>query len=153
MFNMDFPNESFDIVWSEGSIYNIGFERGLKEWRNLLKPKGFLAVHEMVWLRPDPPKEVHDYWKRQYAGICTIPENVALVAPGGYTLVSHFALPEDAWWVIYFSPLEQRIQELRSKYADDPHTLKILDNQQHEVDMHKKYYRWYGSAYFIMQKV
>ena len=31
MFNMDFPDESFDILWSEGSIYNIGFARGLKD--------------------------------------------------------------------------------------------------------------------------
>ena len=26
MFDIDFPDESFDIVWSEGSIYAIGFE-------------------------------------------------------------------------------------------------------------------------------
>ncbi|MGB2827507.1 MAG: hypothetical protein WBC50_04845, partial [Dehalococcoidales bacterium] len=67
-------------------------------------------------------------------------------------LVDHFALPEDAWWVIYFGPLEQRVRELRVKYADDPQALQALEKGQREVDMHKKHYRWYGSAYFIMQK-
>ena len=152
MFNMDFPDESFDILWSEGSIFNTGFARGLKDWQRLLRPEGFLIVHEMVWLRPDPPREIYDYWKRQYSGICTIPENVAQIAPGDYTLVDHFALPEDAWWVIYFGPLEQRVRELRVKYADDPQALQALEKGQREVDMHKKHYQWYGSAYFIMQK-
>jgi hypothetical protein len=27
-----FQNEEFDLLWSEGAIYNIGFERGLREW-------------------------------------------------------------------------------------------------------------------------
>ena len=152
MFNIHFPDESFDILWSEGSIFNIGFERGLKDWRRLLRPQGFLVVHEMVWLHPDPPKEIYDYWKCQYSGICTVPENVARIAPSDYTLVGHFALPEDAWWVLYFGPLEQRIRELQAKYADDPHALQVLDKEQREVDMHKKCYKWYGSAYFIMQK-
>ncbi len=152
MFNMDFPDESFDILWSEGSIFNIGFERGLKDWRRLLRPQGFLVVHEMVWLRPNPPGEIYDYWKSLYSGICTVPENLAQIASSDYTLVGHFAMPENAWWVFYFDPLEQRIRELRVKYADNPHALQVLDKEQREVDMHKKCYKWYGSAYFIMQK-
>ena len=46
MLTMDFPEESFDIIWSEGSIFVIGFERGLKKWRRLLKPNGFLVIHD-----------------------------------------------------------------------------------------------------------
>ncbi|MCK4388191.1 MAG: class I SAM-dependent methyltransferase, partial [Dehalococcoidia bacterium] len=48
MFDMDFPDESFDIIWAEGSISRIGFERGLKEWRRFLKPNGFLVVHDEI---------------------------------------------------------------------------------------------------------
>ena len=46
MVDMDFPDESFDIIWAEGSIHVVGFKRGLKEWRQFLKPKGFMAVHD-----------------------------------------------------------------------------------------------------------
>ena len=30
MFSLDFAKESFDIIWSEGAIFIIGFEQGLE---------------------------------------------------------------------------------------------------------------------------
>ena len=72
MFNMDFPKQSFDIIWSEGAIFIIGFEKGLLVWKQYIKPKGFLVVHEMTWLKHNPPKVINDYWKKMYSGIATI---------------------------------------------------------------------------------
>ena len=48
MGNMDFLDESFDIIWAEGSIAVVGFKTGLKEWRRFLKPNGFLVVHDEI---------------------------------------------------------------------------------------------------------
>ncbi len=56
MFELDFPESSLDILWAEASIYIIGFERGLREWRPLLRPGGYLVASEACWLRSDPPK-------------------------------------------------------------------------------------------------
>jgi SAM-dependent methyltransferase len=152
MFDMKFPDESFDIIWAEGSIYIIGFERGLNEWQRLIKPKGFLAVHEMTWLRPDPPQEIYAYWKEFYPEIKTVAENMELILNSGYNLLGHFTLHEDAWWIEYYDPLEERINNLRKKYIDQPEALAVLDNEQREIDMYKKYYQWYGSVFFVMQK-
>jgi SAM-dependent methyltransferase len=152
MFDMNFPNESFDIIWAEGSIYIIGFERGLIEWRRFIKPKGFFVVHEMTWLRPDPPKEIYEYWKEFYPEIKTVPENLKLIPACGYKLIGYFTLPEDAWWIEYYNPLEIRIKKLRKKYIDDLEALAVLDNEQRGIDMYKKYYKWYGSVFFVMQK-
>ena len=33
ILTMNFPQESFDIIQSEGSIFVIGFENGIKKWR------------------------------------------------------------------------------------------------------------------------
>ncbi|MCP4658606.1 MAG: methyltransferase domain-containing protein [bacterium] len=152
MFEMDFPAESFDLIWAEGSIYLIGFERGLREWRRLIRPRGFLAVHEMTWLRPEPPREIADYWKELYPGIRTVKENLDRIPACGYDLLGHFTLPEDAWWIEYYGPLEERIGELRTKYARHPEALATLDDEQREIDLFRKYNRWYGSAFFVMQK-
>ncbi|MGB6866574.1 MAG: class I SAM-dependent methyltransferase [Candidatus Aminicenantaceae bacterium] len=153
MFMMDFPEESFDIIWSEGSIYIIGFEKGLKEWRRFIKSHGFLVVHEMTWLKSDPPKEIADYWKRMYPGITTIPNNLEIIPRCGYKVLGHFPLPEDAWWEEYYYPLEERITKLKAKYKDDLEALRILDSEQEEIDLYKKYSAWYGSVFYVMQRL
>jgi len=152
MLEMDFPDESFDIVWSEGSIHVVGFDRGLRRWRRLLRSEGFLVVHEMAWLRPDPPQEIADYWRKVYPGIQTIAGNLEQIAPQGYKLLGHFPVPEETWWLDYYRPLEERIRELQGKYAKDRAAQAFLDREQREVDLYKKYSRWYGSAFFVMRK-
>ena len=152
MFALGFADGSFDVVWAEGSIFAIGFERGLKEWRRLIEPTGYLVVHEMVWLQPDPPSEIHDYWKARYAGISTVSQNLDQIAACGYDQVGHFALPEETWWIEYYGPLEARVQGLRQAYAGDREALALLDREQREIDLFKRHQRWYGSAFFVMQK-
>ena len=152
MFAVSFPDGCFDVVWAEGSIFVIGFERGLKEWCRFVKPHGYLVVHEMVWLRPDPPREIYDYWKARYAGIRTVPENLQRIPACGCDLVGHFTLPEDLWWTEYYGPLERRIRELRQKYAADPAALAVLEGEQRDVELYKRHQKWYGSAFFVVQK-
>jgi len=152
MFSLEFPDESFDIIWAEGSIFIIGFERGLKEWKRFVKPRGFLVVHEMAWLHPNPPREIYDYWMMFYPGITTAEENIKIIARCDYDLLGHFPLPDDAWWIEYYGPLEERIQILKQKYKDDLRALAVLDNEQQEIEMYKKYNQWYGSVFFVMQK-
>jgi len=132
LFEIDFPDESFDIVWAEGSIHIIGFERGLREWKRLLKTNGFLVVHDDIKNMPDKLKKIPN---------C------------GYKLINHFSLPEDAWWTEYYKPLEIQIKELRIKYKNDPEALKILKKYQNEIDTVKKNPKGYGCVFHIMQKL
>jgi ubiquinone/menaquinone biosynthesis C-methylase UbiE len=37
IFTMDYEQASFDITWSEGAIYIIGFKKGLLKWKSWLK--------------------------------------------------------------------------------------------------------------------
>jgi len=153
MFEMNFPDESFDVIWSEGSINVIGFERGLEEWRRFIKSSGFLVVHEMTWLRPDPPQEIVDRWQSVYPGIRTAQEYTSQIPAYGYALINYFLLPEDTWWRDYYGPLETRIAELRNKYQKDRQVQELLDREQREVDLFKRHSRWYGSAFYMMKKV
>jgi len=131
LFEMDFPDESFDIIWAEGSISVIGFEQGLKVWRRLLKPGGFLAVHD---------------------GIDDLAKKLKRIPSCGYELLGYFTVTEDTWWREYYSPLEKQIQELRIKYSNDPEALNVLDKEQREVNMFKRNPKRFGSVFFVIQK-
>ena len=120
----------FDVVWSEGAVLFMGLERGLAGWRRLLRPGGFLVIHEAAWLRPDPPPEVYVYWSTLQPGIATVPEYLQVIQALGYQVIGHFALPEEAWWRAYFAPLQARVEALRRKYPKDPGAHAALDRAQ-----------------------
>jgi SAM-dependent methyltransferase len=151
MLEMTFPDGAFDIVWSEGAIHVVGFERGLMSWRRLIGPGGHLVVHDAAWLRPDPPREIMGVLREGFRGIRSVPDSVEIIRRCGYDLAGHFTLPEDAWWVEYFGPLDARLRELRAKYSGDPRALAVIEREQREVDAYKRYSTWYGSAFFVMR--
>ena len=152
MSEIKYPEEYFDIIWAEGSIFIIGFEKGLLEWKNYIKPEGFLAVHEMTWLKDNPPKEISDYWEAVYPEISTIEDNLQIIKKCGYKILGYFPLPEDAWWEFYYRPLEKRLEKLKVKYKDDPKALDMINEEYKEIYLFKKYNAWYGSVFFVMQK-
>ena len=47
MDKLSFQNEDLDLIWWEGAIYNIGFERGLSEWRKFLKA-GYIPIATFI---------------------------------------------------------------------------------------------------------
>jgi ubiquinone/menaquinone biosynthesis C-methylase UbiE len=152
MLDMDFPDESFELLWSEGSIFIIGFDKGLEEFKRLIPPGGFFAVHDIAWLRPDPPPELLEYWTTAYPVMREISGNLAAIESAGYELLGHFPLPDDAWWDEYYEPLQQRLPELRAKYADNPDAQAMLDESEKEIEIYRDYIGWYGSVFYILRK-
>lgn len=152
MFDLSFEDEAFDIIWSEGSIYIIGFEKGLSEWRRIIKPGGFLVASEMSWLKSNPPKELLDYWVNAYPGMKSIPGNLDIIRKCGYTEVGHFTLPENAWWDDFYIPLGKRITSLRDKYKGNAEAEAALDENSEEIELYRNYSEWYGYVFYIMKK-
>jgi len=90
-----FQNEELDLIWSEGAIYNIGFERGLKEWQIFLKTGGYIAVSEVSWFTKERPAEIDEFWQDAYPEIDTVPNKIAQMQKAGYIPVASFMLPEN----------------------------------------------------------
>ncbi len=97
MDNLPFQNEELDLIWSEGAIYNIGFEEGLNEWRKFLKTGGYIAVSEVSWFTDERPTEIDEFWMDAYPEIDTIPNKVEQMQKAGYIPVATFILPENCW--------------------------------------------------------
>jgi ubiquinone/menaquinone biosynthesis C-methylase UbiE len=79
MADTPFPDGSFDLVWSEGAIYNVGFEQGLKRWRRILRAGGFIAVSEVSWLCETAPGEVVEFWKNEYPAMTGIEDGTEIL--------------------------------------------------------------------------
>ena len=105
---LDFPDASFDIIWSEGAIYIMGFGEGLADWKRMLKPGGYIAVTEISWLKPKPPAEVFDFWNEAYPGMDSVEGNLMTIESLGYRVLGHFTLPESCWLEEYYAPLIKR---------------------------------------------
>jgi ubiquinone/menaquinone biosynthesis C-methylase UbiE len=151
MFALNYKNGTFNLIWSEGAIYIIGFERGLREWKRLLTKKGYIVATEVSWLKTNPPEEARKYWETNYPAIKTISANLEIARNIGYRIVSHFALPEKSWWNNYYTPIEAKLPSLKQKYRDDKDALSVLACEELEMDMFRKHSDHYGYVFYVLQ--
>lgn len=150
MLSMEFEMERFDILWAEGSIFIMTFEKALKEWRKFLKKGGYMAVSELVWPPNDPPDDVKSCLK-QYSAIQTHEKNLRVVEKIGYKFINSFVLPVEDW-EIYYNPLEERLKIMRIKYKDDDKSLQFIESLQNEVNLFKKYPQFFIYIFYAIQK-
>jgi ubiquinone/menaquinone biosynthesis C-methylase UbiE len=153
MHNLPFSEAEFDLIWSEGSIYIIGFEKGLREWRKYLKSRGYLVITELIWLHDQPPREATDFWGNEYPDMQSDGECKDRINQSGFQLIRDFLLPREAWWEGYYQPLEQQVIHLKKEYAGHPSMLNLLDLVETEIRIYKEYNAHFGYAFYIMQKV
>lgn len=153
MFSLDFEKESFDLIWSEGAIFIIGFSKGIKEWRDYIKTGGYLVVSEVSWLRKDILEEPKNFWESDYPDIKCISDNIKIIEDSGYSPEGHFVLPKSGWWNDYYNPLAERINVLREKYAGNKEAKARLDSTEREIELYRNYSDYYGYVFYIMKKI
>lgn len=146
------PPASFDLVWSEGALYNIGIENALRICRRLLRAGGYLAFTDAVWRKENPPPEVKASFEDDYPTMGRVPDVLAAIERSGFSLIGHFTLPDVAWWEDFYTPMEIRIEELRRKYADDDEALAVLDQLAQEPEMHQRYSDYYAYEFFVVRR-
>ena len=132
MDNLPFEKNSLDIIWSEGAIYHIGYEKGLQYWRDYLKPNGYIAVTESTWFTNERPGEINDFWMAGYPQIGTMPVKIEQMLRAGYMPVAAFILAE---------------------HTDNPAAKKWVDFSIYEEELYKKYSTYYGYAFYIGKKI
>ena len=150
MFSLGFRPNAFDLIWSEGAIYILGFENGLKSCKQLVRENGYVAVTEISWLKENPPSDLSDFFHKEYPDMNDIQGNFEIIDTVGYDLIDYFILTEDAWWDDYYSPLEQKIQELIPEYKDNTDAQELFKSIELEIDMYRKFSDYYGYVFYII---
>ena len=149
MARPEFPPENFDLVWSEGALYNIGIENALRICHGLLRPGGYLAFTDAVWRKENPPPEVKAGFDMDYPGMGWARDIEAAIGRSAFSLVGHFTLPDEAWWDDFYTPMLGRVRELRDKYAADGEALAALDQIGSEPEIHRKHADYYAYEFFV----
>lgn len=147
-----FPDEAFDVVWSEAAIYNIGFERGLSRWRRLLPTGGFVAVSDAVWLCAAPPRRAREFWEAEYPAMTSVAENLSKFSATGFEPIGHVILPLTDW-ENYYLPLQAHLAAFQASHAGNAAADILVQSVQKEIDTWKEFGATYGYAFFVGRAV
>jgi SAM-dependent methyltransferase len=152
MEDLPFQKEEFDLIWSEGAIDAIGFEKGLTHWNGFLKMNGYASVTCPCWFTDEHPAEVERFWADAGSGLNTIEHNISAMQRAGYAPIAVFALPEQCWTDNYFAPRAEAEKALLTRHAGNKTAEAYVENNKHEVELYSKYKQHYGYAFYIGRK-
>lgn len=153
MDNLPFQQEEFDIIWSEGAVYNMGFKNGINYWKNFLKPGGILAVSELSWTTNRRPEELEYFWNGEYSEMDTVSGKISVLEEAGYKILGHFILPDNCWLDNYYHPLLDSHKDFLEKFGNDETAKMIVARDIQEADLYKKYKDYYNYGFYIAQKL
>lgn len=152
MAQLPFEDEEFDVIWSEGAIYNIGFEKGVSDWKRYLKPGGLLIASEITWLTNSRPSALQDHWNNEYPEIDTASAKIKVLEGKGYTPMGYFALPEHCWRDNYYEPMRKNFDAFLSRNENSKEARTIVDAEQHESELYEKYKAYFSYGVYIAKK-
>jgi len=149
---LPFEEEEFDVIWSEGAIYNIGFKKGVIDWRHYLKPGGLLIASEITWITNDRPPEIQNHWESEYPEIDTASAKIKVLEVNGYSPIGYFVLPEHCWLDSYYKPMRSNFQAFLSRNGNSEEARAIVEAERHEIELYEKYKAYYSYGVYIARK-
>lgn len=153
MDNLPFADGELDIIWSEGAIYNIGFEKGVADWRRYLKPGGLLVASEITWLTDTRPPEIQNHWTSEYPEIDVASAKIRVLEKHGYSPVGYFVLPEHCWLDQYYHPMQTRFGDFLNRNGNSEEARAIVAAEQREIALYERYKAYFSYGVYIAKKL
>ncbi len=152
MDELPFAEASLDVIWSEGAIYNIGFENGVKNWRRFLKPGGLLVASEITWLTATRPADLQQHWEQEYPQIGPASAKMGQLEQHGYSPCGYFVLPTSCWLEDYYDPMQARFEGFLQRHSSSEAAQAIVSAEQHEIELYRTHQAHYGYGVYIARK-
>lgn len=150
---LPFAEGEFDVIWSEGAIYNMGFKAGISDWSRFLKPGGKLVVSEITWLRSTRPPELQSHWQAEYPEIDVASAKIGLLERHGYSPEAYFVLPEHCWLENYYHPMQSRFDGFLERHGHSEQAKAVVKMEQHEIVLYETYREHYSYGVYVAKKV
>lgn len=152
MDSLPYADGAFDLLWSEGAIYNMGFARGIQAWRRLLKPGGVLVVSEITWTTTRRPAEIAEHWQREYPEIDLASAKLAQLERAGYAPIGYFTLPEHCWLDNYYRPLQAGFEAFLARHRHAPAAQAAVAAEQKEIALYQAYQAYFSYAVYVARR-
>lgn len=149
---LPFEDGALDAIWSEGAIYNIGFENGVAAWRRFLKPGGVLAVSELTWLTAERPAELERHWMREYPEVATASAKLAVLEKAGYAPLGYFPLPERCWLANYYRPLQHRFAGFLARHGHSAAAKGVVASEEKEIALYERHAAFVSYGFYVARK-
>lgn len=149
MTELAYADGAFDLVWAEGSAYIVGWEQALQNWRQLVKPGGFMAASECCWLTDAPSAENADFWQRAYPTMLTRERAAATAERCGWRVLGIVDFT-DGDWQEYYGPLAERHARLALDTREEMQAALAMSRK--EIEIRTKYGHEYNYIGFVLQR-
>ena len=152
MNDLGYEADSFDLIWSEGAIYLMGFENGISKWKEFLKPGGWIALSEMTWTANERPAEAAEFWNEGYPQMKSTAENIAILERHGFEVVEHFIIPQSDWWDVFYKDIAEATPAFIEKHSGSAEAQAVADCNEKEMEIMRKYHDYLGYVFYIARK-
>lgn len=153
MDSLPFGDEEYDVIWSEGAIYNIGFERGVKDWGRYLKVDGLLVVSEITWTTASRSSELQRHWDGEYPEIDVASSKIGVLENNGYSPIGYFVLPEHCWLDNYYRPMQDSFKDFLNRNKKSEEACAIVEAEKREIELYEKHKTHYSYGVYIARKL
>ncbi len=153
MDNLPFEDGEFDVIWAEGAIYNIGFEKGVREWSRYLNVGGILVVSEITWKTRSRPAEVQNHWVNEYPEIDVASSKISILERCGYSPMGYFVLPEHCWLDNYYRPMQGRFKDFLERNKNSGEAAAIVEAELREIALYEKYKDYFSYGVYVARKI
>lgn len=152
MDDLPFGNRSLDAIFSEGAIYNMGFEKGVRSWRRHLEHGGILAVSELTWLTHERPAELEEHWMREYPEVATASTKLAILEANGFSPIGYFPLSDRCWLDHYYGPLRARFESFLQRHAHSDAAVALVAAEEREIELYERHRRFVSYGYYVARR-
>ena len=151
--DLPFGSEEFDVIWSEGAAYNIGFAEAVRSWRQFLKPGGTLVLSDITWTTVDRPREIEDFWIGEYPQIDLASAKLSVLERAGYVPEAFFMLPGDCWTESYYEPVAERLSAVEELHGQDAVVVDVVAALRHEIDLYRRFGEYFSYGMYVARRI
>jgi len=141
--------DTVDLIWAEGTMYIIGWEKALTVWSQLLMPGGIIVATDCFWLTDKPSSRAAKFWEAD-PNMMDLEQAKQLIQRCGFDVLDTYVQPDSDWFDPYYIPLQSNIDKNSS--STDPTMIEMLQITQEEIDVRRECGNEYGHVGFVMKK-